>query len=1272
MPNLDDIGLQLADLFENFDGFFQTFLEGDKDEGFNSSGGATGVLGYYPYNDSEEGTVYRPCLARVIANAVASSGRGAAHIGLVDIGQYMGYLPGQTGSFVLVPVIEGDIAVRLSEQESLLLPKVGQPQALLFAQPSDDGIMVTLGAANAPIPQPPGPSEPLDLGGGGIIYAPLGEITPLNITVPVGIESFAIDVPDGLDLVVGSTEDIFVPVSLSIDFADPLYPEDPTAGPWLITGDGIPAPVELVKADNPSDSMSFDGSNYPTTKLNAGFGSTGLGIEVPYNDDPNIDRVPARLSIDFVGKSRKWAGIICSIVDSSLGYLSMNCDYGGFRLSVFGPAGGNDCLLEYDVDESEVHSYRIEWTNDPGGPGGLAELFVDGVSEATASLNKKPIVSSASAMFLNNAAGNYAQSLDGITYHSLTVGYDKPDVAYDYEPFSGTTVMAEDIVRLAVDARTVIEQQPSRSISYNAPDGPEAMLNVVVGDVELPVGRAYKAILMTYPDGIEAGPVAHPNELEMTKFTAQNVRFEDDYLFQTQPSWSECIPQGDAPVIDGIVYTCDAIRMGTYVQFQFGYHLDAETNPTEPFGDLNAIPDLFTYMVPHKWYIYDQHGELLGRVEQPNGEPLNKNYDFPIWQGPAGVKSAAYTTPANRWAPCGTIGSAVIWASHDLVDHDRDDVVQRVPIPEQIVPMASHTDFSVNGFDPRLNLGGAGSDGQMNGFGNWRSMPYARSDYESWVAAGPSGDSYTGLDGVGARGPSGAIWLKYTPFNIQGRSPITGPGGVRDDRQAIAEPVSAYLCQPEGNHIASGVSYRAIAIDYCRGYASDPFHLFEDGRNVPLFKGRQRRGIALNGHYYGAGDLGVPWANRFPIYIGRTSQWAAGAAPTKVQEGLGSDEDHPWRGLFGIDDLHAHQFPGWGSLLWKTPEFAFLQIKFFEQVKMYQGSGGMIFGRTAWEHLNLMQDRAGAWMFQHAALAWKLGSARSQRLYTRQEVMDWAVSCFDAVHDNLFASVPGVFNLPSEGQTSDEFNPGMMAVLHALNLFGMCRIDDSNNLYQQTFMRGYWIHALGCGERMGFNDALRAASDKAASVIDWLIAKWRQAIVGNLTKISTHLPESSTYINFLWTPEQVESLWPDGNIANGRMGDISLVPQTYEQLETANGVLPSWDQAEAYSLDGQGTSADLSAPFWLKNVLNLSGDDIDAACVVARARFDGKLEEQVALGAAGGSTWFRYHQGSFTPPLPILSSPPSAEPPEGFSWVVDGAGNYVFDNGDQIYAPTEE
>lgn len=82
----------------------------------------------------------------------------------------------------------------------------------------------------------------------------------------------------------------------------------------------------------------------------------------------------------------------------------------------------------------------------------------------------------------------------------------------------------------------------------------------------VPQYRAYKAVLEDWSSG---APVAHPKHLVMTKPVAQNVRFEDNGLYGAQPAWTEVVPQGDCPNINGINYYCEGIRIGTYVQFQF-------------------------------------------------------------------------------------------------------------------------------------------------------------------------------------------------------------------------------------------------------------------------------------------------------------------------------------------------------------------------------------------------------------------------------------------------------------------------------------------------------------------------------------------------------------------------------------------------------------------------------------------------------------------------------------------------------------------------------
>jgi len=1225
-----------------------SFYDGSADGGYDRFGGNGEPKGYYPFLTPGGETIYVACLARQIADAAASTANArASRIGLIN--PIAGHLGGQTGSYALIPWLNASTAMPLllSQQQSLSLPKTGQPKLNIYIEASDDGPYVTIGAGEAPI-DPTLPDDPLDLGSGGIVYAKLGEVTPLSISIPSSIPAVEIDLPEDLDFVIVVPNTLQDQVGFAFDFAVPSNPSTPTAGPWPITGEGLAETIYLNKIGTAAGSIPFDGSNHPTSVVNGGWASAGLGLDFPRNDDPLLDQVPNRFAMEFTGIAPNVFGIICELFDYGIGIFRMICDGGRFILTLGNRSGNADVFLNFARDYEGVHSYRLEWTNDPEGEGGTAEMFVDGVSVATGDSSKKLTISPAAALYLNNSLGNFANSTAGIVYHSMSFDYDLPYIEYNYEPFTGDAIDYEDLIRLGVDGRLVTEDQPLRTISYNAAFGPTTTLDLLVGDISFPAGRAYKAVLLTYPDGVGAPPVAHPNELVMTKFTVQNARFEDAVLFQTQPSWSECVPEGAPPVVNGIVYTCDAIRIGNYVEFEFGYHLSADTNPTEPFGDLNAIDGLDTYMLPHKWEIYDQAGTLLATVAHPNGDPLNVNHDLPMWQGPWDTRNCAYTSPSSRWWPAGTIGSKVVWRSHaELEDHDREEVETRVPIPEAVVPMATHLDYSVNGFDPRLSIGANSGDGHLNGFGSWQIMPWNRTDSQTFSSTATSGDPYTGLNGPTMRKINGALWLNYTPFNIMGRSPITAPGGVRDDRQAIPDPVGAYISEPDGERAFDGRSYRQIAISYLTGYASDPFHLYEDGKCVPLYKGQANRAITMHSHYYGLGDLGTPWSRRFPLYIGRIYDWLASQNPTRVKSGGGPTQDKPWRGLFGIDRDHAHQFPGWGSMLWKTPEFAFWQCKFFDQIKLYGHEGGGILKTDTGYRENLqinVANRGAAWMFQHAAMAWKLGSSNSPRLYSQQEILDWVVDDFEYFHDNMYASTPGVLNLPAVGAVVSDFSPVMLARLVAYAQFGMVTSAGPGfgAITQQGFMQGYWICALGIGERTGSNDAIREASAEAGAVLDWLINAYRMAVCGSMSRLSSTLKNipGSDYDYVIWTAAQVATLCPSGNDGGDPLGDYTALPSSWEELEVVNGVNPTWDVGQndalgPMTLDSQAMSATLGAPFWLKNVLKQTGPDIDAACAIARARINEKIAQQEALGAAGGSTWFRYHQGSFTPPLPV-------------------------------------
>ena len=574
-------------------------------------------------------------------------------------------------------------------------------------------------------------------------------------------------------------------------------------------------------------------------------------------------------------------------------------------------------------------------------------------------------------------------------------------------------------------------------------------------------------------------------------------------------------------------------------------------------------------------------------------------------------RGVAIITEDNKFYPKGTVRSGIIWRSHQPVAYEQTQIWNTVPTYDLAVPFASQTGYSVNGGDMRIF-----GEAQVNGFANYRWMPWESSTYDGVIQAGLNtlnpykvGSNETG------QVPNAAVWLKYTPFNQQGRSPITGPGGTRDDRQMMAEPVARYARDVSSTRAHDNRSIKQIALDYLTGYVSDPYQCFEAGRLTPLFKGAPQRSITMRNHYYGAGEASTPAEKAYYIQGGRTYEWATGYNPLTVTVPYaGSSANKPIFGTNQIDDDHAHQFPHWGSLLWQTPEFAMLGAKFFDQSRLYRNA---ILNS---DNASMFAERGAAWKFNHATMAWKTASRNSSRLYSRKEVLEWIVFDFEAFHDLHYASTPGFMNPPASISGADT-NQRVMA---ATQYFGPC-LADGNSVYQHEFYIGYWLSALQVGEKIGFNNAVRAASPKAQAVLDWLISIHEKRITGRLNGGMLVNAGAENYLCPIWTNAQITAA--GGNVAN--------LPHTFAAVATAQGAnaAPTWDTfksgSNVYDKDGQAMDQLLAGPSLLLDMGRNSQAVIDAEAV-ARAYLQEKIDSETARGTGvtggAGSAWFKYLQ----------------------------------------------
>ena len=646
--------------------------------------------------------------------------------------------------------------------------------------------------------------------------------------------------------------------------------------------------------------------------------------------------------------------------------------------------------------------------------------------------------------------------------------------------------------------------------------------------------------------------------------------------------------------------------------------------PANPFGDPSGK---HSYMVPHKWRIYDIDDLPIAVIETPDGGPQNGTDKPRLFAGPHDPRGCAITSKSDRWYPHGTVRSGIIWRSGDPGSHDQAGIRHTVPLFDLSIPFGCHLDYSVNGFDLRIFSGGQGNEGQANGFGNIRVIPWRQSDYATMVAsAGRTRDPYGHmLYSANSMAANAALWLQYSPFNVQGRSPVTGSGGMRDDRQIIPEPVAWHMNLPDGARPHDGTPWRAIALDYLTGYVSDPVHAFEKGRNTPLFKGNARRSIVARNHYYGPGNSAIPEAQAWYQQGGRVPNWLRETAPLKVTVPYAGDTPStPYFGTFQIDKLHGHQFPGWGSLLFRTPEFAFLGHRFWDQNRLY--SNDILY--DPW--LSLWSSREGAWAFLHAALAWKTASRSSPRLYSRAEVLDFALFDFELFHDRHYAATPGFLNPPTNLLRDGQLDMGA-AVYAAAPYFGVLGYDDSQ-LIQHEFSIGYWLSALATGEKLGFNAAMRTGSKKAGAVLDWLIAMHRKRIVGRILDGARLQPlGGSNYLIGIWSRQHIIDA----------QGDVARLPHSYADLIRTWGETRSWDSYEGdgrtVSRDGQATDQLIAGPSVLRYLLGQSGDDLIAAQKVANDWREAKRNEELRKGGAAGSDWFCYLQATNNPVRAVQS-----------------------------------
>ncbi|WP_334185077.1 hypothetical protein [Novosphingobium sp.] len=1132
---------------------------------------------------------------------------------LVDVQQLAGIPVGGASKFLVIPVAEGAPNVTLTQSSTVMIPKdTTSMGAALYLHATASNFVITLGLMNVPPPQPENPGGPIDLSGETTFYAPFNAITPLGIDVNGSPASFVLrrNFADSA-LRIRRKWDREI-----ITSKNSTWTTGATGSPYPIVSEQFAGSMTISKAGEGTASYR---NGHVVLNKNSYLKTPPLAMEFKSSSDAATTQTPPSIRLIFKGvpPTDVGNGVLMGALEAwGGGGLSHKIHWGKSAIEFYCYRDGGGSSLVYSDELFDLTAsnrlIETEWVDDPNGVGGTVTFYVDGQQYgASKPTESKPRITAAADYQINASVDNTSNSVADLEVEYVGLRVGAHDVATEYTTIADGPISAEDLQNLVVDATGVTTQQPEHVLTYVANGTDEFDLKVIVGEMVLPAGRAYKAVLEDWSTG--TGVVA--GELVMTKPSAQNCRFEDTTLFGAQGSWTEVVPTGPAPVLDGIRYGCEGIRQGNYVQFQFVYSSDTVASP---FGDPSGLN---TYMRPHKWMIYDNAGTLLGRVEKPNGEPLNATSTKPVWEGLYDGRSVPMISESNRWYPHGTVRSGIIWRSHEPSAYPQSFLYANVPTYDVRVPFASHTGYSFNGFDLRIAAGGAGGDGQMNGFANWKIMPHK--PFEQTYAsmkdyAASTRDPYKALYTEISATPNAGLHLQYTPFNIMGRSPIVGPGGTRGDRQIMPEVVALYARDVTSKRAHDDTSMHSIALDYLTGYVSDPFNAVTNGKITPIFRNNARRNVTMRNHYYGYGETSVPDDSVWYAQVGRLSEWTTSRNPLRCNvPGSGATADKPYFGGFEIDALHAHQYPHWGSLMFQTPEFAMLGVNFSDQVRLY---GNTILS-SIWDP-NAFAAREAAWPFMHAALLWKTASTNSSRLYSREEVFDWIVFDFETFYDQWYDNDGACFlRPPTNILNGDGDVDNKLATLAGAAKFGPCSWT-ADGLVTSEFQVGYWLSALHAAHKVGFLDALSAASPKAAEIVNWLKAMHYKRIIGRVNDAFDSEMAGSDYNFRYWSEAQVKAVG----------GDVSKLPGTFTAVANANGRTPSWDtytiDGKTYLRDGQAMDGTLAGAALLLD-MGMTGSALEAAATKSEACFQEKLASETAKGyAEAGTTWFLYHQAT--------------------------------------------
>ena len=417
-----------------------------------------------------------------------------------------------------------------------------------------------------------------------------------------------------------------------------------------------------------------------------------------------------------------------------------------------------------------------------------------------------------------------------------------------------------------------------------------------------------------------------------------------------------------------------------------------------------------TYPAPGRFRFLNAQRQEIGRKEWPNGPindprmPFDEFYDPvtrthvdpstlvptfntatpPAQDGWRGSGPSWYdSTPGQVVLPPWNIAEPVLWENEIPAD-----MPKRFYAGVEADAMVPYMGKSEVGFNPMNQL--LAPDSQADNLYNpWVNGPLPQTR-ETHPRMQPE-DPYAKSPNVSSR--SFQPWS--TGFddlvgNPGGQDIYPGPGGMREDRAAIAMRIARFVTDPEGVRLEGAVPHREWTWKWCKNYANLA-RCFVTGPNLESIPKEQSLAgdWKQNTGYYGAGT--GPLSTRIN-YVGignggnkRRAFYTTGMTAEEFVAANCTDSTgrHPYGYQLPESAHHGYSAAAQALLAFKDIRFAVMQRFFFDTAQMARLGAS----RPTSDPEDYYGQRTHAWRWADYLWAW-LAAGDHPLLYSRQQIED--------------------------------------------------------------------------------------------------------------------------------------------------------------------------------------------------------------------------------------------------------------------------------------------